>query len=135
MPYANPEDKKQHDKEYKEKNKELIKEKRKEYNQRPEVKEKKKEYMKEYAQIQRFKKRQEIGEESWYKGQLMGFDGSCAMYYSNVLNIEYKKDEYEIYRHSRNHEFLHMIYLKNKAYESWLENGFTPPQSINLQAI
>ena len=129
MPYANSDDKKQHDKEYKEKNKDLIKQKRKEYNQRPEVKEKKKEYMKEYAQIQRFKKRQEIGEESWYKRQLMGFNGSCAMYYSTVLNIEYKKDEYEIYRHSRNHEFLHMIYLKNKAYEIYLKNESIPPQS------
>jgi lipid II:glycine glycyltransferase (peptidoglycan interpeptide bridge formation enzyme) len=126
MPYKNPDDKLRRAKEYRDENKEKIAEKKKEYRQRPEVKEKQKEHMKNYNQIQRFKKRQEIGEESWYKGQLMGFNGSCAMYYSNVLNIEYKKDEYEIYRHSRNHEFLHMIYLKNKAYESWLKNGFAP---------
>ena len=126
MPYKNPEDKKRNDKTYKEKNKEKIAEKKKEYRQRPEVKEKQKEHMKNYNQKCLFKKRQEMGEESWYKRQLMGFNASCAMYYSNVLNIEYKKDEYEIYRHSRNHEFLHMIYLKTKAYQYYLKTESSP---------
>ena len=115
MPYKNSEDAKKYREEYNRRPE--VKEKKKEYNQRPEVKEHRKERSRHYNQVQKFKKRQEIGEERWYKRQLDGFNLSCIMDYVDNLNT----GDLETYKHSRNHELLYLIYKRNLAYNDWLK--------------
>ena len=115
MPYKNPEDKKKYHQEYRQRPE--VKEKKKEYNQRPEVKEHQKEYIKQYKQVQKFKKRQEIGEERWYKRQLDGFNLTCIIEYTDNLNT----GDYETYKYSRNHELLYLIHNRNLSYNNWLK--------------
>lgn len=122
MPYKNSEDKINRERERRanrtEEEKEKHKEYMKQYNQRPEVKEK----YKQYQQVQKFKKRQEIGEERWYKRQIDGFNLSCIMDYCNTIN----DGDYKTYKHSRNHELLYLIHNRNLAYNNWLK--MNPPQ-------
>jgi len=117
MPYKTEEDAKKYQKEYNQRPE--VKEKGKQNRQRPEVKEKQREYNKQYKQVQNFKKRQEIGEERWYKNQIDGFNRFCGMYFADN-NLKYTGD-YETYRNSRNHELLYLIHEKTLAYNDWLE--------------
>jgi len=96
----------------------------------------------EYNKLQRYKKRQEIGEVQWLKNQRGGFILMCIIDYDKFhdslgfkdfdeqkLWDEQDKLFRETYMHSRNHEFLYIIYKKNLEYAIYLKTQESTPKN------